>query len=114
MIKCRKTFLKDFRRALYREGNYRIHGKYKKYMIKKNAWRNVDTEGRRRKFVEFLQNKKSAPKESVVKSTYSKFTVPAIKTAKKTRPTYENQIYQNLEEIKWIYMDTEDRYGLSY
>ena len=72
----------EFRRALYGEGNYRIHGKYKKYMIKKNAWRNLDTEDRRRKFVEFLQNKKSAPKESVVKSTYSKFTVPDIKTAK--------------------------------
>ena len=74
---------KDFRRALKEEGDYRIHGKYKKYMIKKNAWRNLDTEGRRRKFVEFLQNKKSAPKESVVKSTYSKFIVPDIKNCEK-------------------------------
>ena len=52
-------------------------------MITKSAWRNLDTEGRQRKFVEFLQNKRSACKDRVVTSTFCKFTLPAICTAKK-------------------------------
>ena len=74
---------KDVMRALYGEGNYRIGGKYKKYTITKSAWRNLDTKGRQRKFVEFLQNKRSACKDRVVTSTLCKFIVPAIGIAKK-------------------------------
>ena len=66
---------KDFRGALYGEGNYRIRGKHKKYIITKSAWSNLDTEGRQRKFAEFLQNKRSACKDRVVTSIFCKFTV---------------------------------------
>ena len=38
--------LNDFRRALYGQGNYRLYGKHKRYMIKRNTWQYLDIAGR--------------------------------------------------------------------
>ena len=83
---------KDLKRALYGEGNYRLFGKYKKYEIKSTIWMSLTKEQREKKFSDFLENKKFPKKieEDKVKSSYSNFVIPALKTARKpgqrTRP----------------------------
>ena len=50
---------KDLKRALYGEGNYRLYGKYKKkYMMKRGTWKTLEKVDQRKKFVDFLKNKK--------------------------------------------------------
>ena len=73
---------KDYRRALYGMGNYRLCGKYNTYAMKRSRWQCLDSNVRQQKFCDFLQNK-NMKKSDVVVSTYSKFTVPALNTAKK-------------------------------
>ena len=76
---------KDFRRALYGAGNYRLCGKYRKYMIPRNVWKNLNEDDRRKKFSDFVQNKRCSNEEQqdYVVSTYSNFRVPALNVAKK-------------------------------
>ena len=91
---------KDFRRALYGEGNYRLSGKYKNYLIKRSAWQSLDTTQRHTKFDDFLKNKRlQKNKSNVVVSTYTKFTVPIINTAKK--PGQRTRIKSTKTLNKW-------------
>ena len=71
---------KDFRRAMYDDGNYRLYGTYKKCLIRRNVWNNLDEAGRQTEFSDFLKSKRRAKvedNENIV-STYSNFKVPAL------------------------------------
>ena len=76
---------KDMKRALYGDGNYRLYGKYKKYTMKRTAWKNLGELRQRNFFSEFLKNRKySKTRETgYVISTYSDFQIPALNVAKK-------------------------------
>ena len=53
---------KDFKRSLYGEGNFRLHGKFRKQQIKPSIWRSLSSENRQEKFKIFLENKKTKGK----------------------------------------------------
>ena len=77
---------KDFKRALYDEGNYRLSGRYKKtYLITRSAWKTLGEADQGRKVVDFLKDKKSLKSNNskYIVSTYSDFQVPALNVAKK-------------------------------
>ena len=48
---------KDFRRALYGTGNYRLFGKYRKHKIPRNVWKKLNEDDRQERFSDFVQNK---------------------------------------------------------
>ena len=74
---------RDFRRALYGSGNYRLLKKQKKrFGISKEKWQELTEIERTAKFRSFLRNEYKR-KTDVVKSTYSIFTVKKPSTAKK-------------------------------
>ena len=73
---------RDFRRALYGNGNYRLVGnKKKRFGISKDNWRKLNESERADKFKAFLKNEYR--KSDVVKSSYANFTVTKPSTAKK-------------------------------
>lgn len=75
---------RDFRRALYGSGNYRlVQGKKKRYGLSKESWRQLNDTQRGDRFRIFLKNQNKKSDAKFVKSSYSKFTVPNLKTAKK-------------------------------
>ena len=76
---------KDFRQALYGEGNYRILKKLRKhYYVTKECWRNFSETEKTQKFTQFLENKRrKKADEVVVKSTFSNFVVSKTNIAKK-------------------------------
>ena len=76
---------KDLKRSLYGEGNYRLYGKYKKYLIKPAIWMSLPNEKREKKFTDFLMNKKlpKVGEEKVIKSSYSNFRIRAVNIARK-------------------------------
>ena len=75
---------KDFKRALYGEGNYRLYGKYTKYSVSRNQWKSLNSVARETKFTDFVQNKRCVKEDkNYVKSSYSDFKVPALNVAKK-------------------------------
>ena len=49
---------KDFKRALYGEGNYRLYGKYAKYSVPRSQWKSLNSVDREAKFTDFVKNKK--------------------------------------------------------
>ena len=63
---------KDFRRAMYGDGNYRLYAPYKKCLIGRNVWNNQDETGSQNKLSDFLKGKRRV-------STYS---IPALSIAK--------------------------------
>ena len=74
---------RDFRRALYGNGNYRLVSKQKKrFGISKDNWRKLGEDSRAEKFRKFLKNEYKR-KSDIVKSTYSNFTVTKPTTARK-------------------------------
>ena len=63
---------KDFRRALYAAGNYRLVAHKKKgYGLSKETWRKFNEEQRTEKFNMFVKNITRKKEESYVKSSYS-------------------------------------------
>ena len=74
---------KDFKRSLYGEGNFRLHGKFRKQQIKPSIWRSLSSENRQEKFKIFLENKKTKENISEVKSSWCNFKVRQIGVAKK-------------------------------
>ena len=76
---------KDFRRALYGTGNYRLFGKYRKHKIPRNVWKKLNEDDRQERFSDFVQNKirSKGEQQDYVVSTYSNFRVPALNVAKK-------------------------------
>ena len=74
---------KDFRRAMYGGGNYRlVQTEKKRYGVSRAQWEVLSEDQRTKKFEMFLKhaNKK---KENKVKSTYSDFTVQKPSRARK-------------------------------
>ena len=80
-----RLHFKDFKRALYGEGNYRLCGKYKKFAITRNAWKSLDEAERQKMFTDFVKNKRCVKEErkDFVVSTYCDFKVPALNVAKR-------------------------------
>ena len=75
---------KDFKRALYGEGNYRLYGKYAKYSVPRSQWKSLISVDREANFPDFVKNKKCVKEDkNYVKSTYSDFKVPMLNVAKK-------------------------------
>ena len=71
---------RDFRRALYGEGNYRLIKNLKnRYGVARSQWRGLKEAEKEEKFRDFLQGKRT----NVVRSTIANFVVPKPKTAKK-------------------------------
>ena len=74
---------KDFKRALYGEGNYRLHGKYAKYSVPRRQWKSLISVDREAKFTDFVKNKKCVKEDkNYVKSTYFDFKVPMLNVAR--------------------------------
>ena len=76
-----KLHYRDFRRALYGSGNYRlVKNQKKRFGISKEKWQELTELERTAKFRSFLKNEYKR-KTDVVKSTYSNFTVKKPSTA---------------------------------
>ena len=74
---------KDFRRALYGSGHYRLVAKQKKiYGITKDNWRRMDEIERQAKFETFVRDMKKKQSD-VITSTYVDFRVKKPTTARK-------------------------------
>ena len=76
---------KDLKISLYGEGNYRLHGKYRIYLIKPAIWMSLPKEERENNFTNFLINRKfpQIGEEKVIKSSYSNFRNPEVNIARK-------------------------------
>ena len=77
---------KDFRRALYGGGNYRLANKSLKtrFGVSKDEWCILSESERTDKFQTFLRNQNRKSNSDFVKSSYSNFKVPKPTAAKKT------------------------------
>ena len=74
---------RDFRRALYGSGNYRLRKNLKKpFLVPKDTWGKLNDEERSAKFAAFLKNQYER-KSTTIKSTYANFTVTKPSTARK-------------------------------
>ena len=74
---------KDFRRALYGSGNYRLVKNQRiRFNIPKDTWRKMNDEDKSAKFKEFLKNQYKR-KPTTIKSTYANFVVTKPSTARK-------------------------------
>ena len=74
---------RDFRRALYGNGNYRlVDNQKRRFGISKEKWQELSDIERTTKFRSFLKNEYKR-KTDEVKSTYLNFTVKKPSTAKK-------------------------------
>ena len=74
---------KDFRRALYGSGNYRlVKNQRKRFSVSKDTWRRLSSDERSEKFSAFLKNEYKR-KSNIVKSTYANFVVTKPSTARK-------------------------------
>ena len=78
-----RLHFRDFRRALYGNGNYRlVKNQKRRFGTLKETWQQSSDRVRAEKFNAFLKNEYKR-KSDVVKSTYSNFTVTNPSTAKK-------------------------------
>ena len=78
-----RLHFRDFRRALYGNGNYRlVKNQKRRFGISKETWQQLSDSVRAEKFKAFLKNEYKR-KSDVVKSTYSNFTVTNPSTVKK-------------------------------
>lgn len=90
---------KDFRRALYGGGNYRLVKNLKKrFLVPKETWRQLKDEERSEKFTAFLNNEYNR-KSATVKSTYANFTVTKPSTARK--PGQKKRVRVAKSTTKW-------------
>ena len=81
---------RDFRRALYGEGNYRlVKALRNRYGVQRSQWRALQEADKEERFKEFLQGKRG----NVVRSTISNFVVPKPRVAKK--PGQRTQVKRN-------------------
>ena len=83
---------KDLKWALYGDGNYRLYGKYKRYLMQRSEWKNLGGVDQGKMFSDFLKDRKSPRngKTEYIVSTYSNFRVPScIEHCQKTWPKFE-------------------------
>ena len=99
---------KDFERALYGEGNYRLYGEYTKCPIPRNVWKKLAEVDRQKQFSYFIKNNRYSKegKQDYIVSTYSNVTVPALNVAKKPgqksrlRETKTNNLKKRTKDLR--------------
>ena len=99
---------KDFKKALYGEGNYRLYGKYAKYSVARSQVKSLNSVDRETKFTDFVKNKKCVKEDkNDVKSSYSDFK----ERCKETKTELKSKKVENekFEECKRL---TEEDVGI--
>ena len=75
---------RDYRRALYGGGNYRlVEEKKRRHGVSKDDWRQLNEAERSERFKKFLKNQNRKVDDIFVQSSYANFKVPKPTTAKK-------------------------------
>ena len=69
---------------MYGTGNYRLSGKFRNFLVNSDVWRRLDETHKQQRFLAFLRSKRNSTEtDKYIKSSYSDFSVPASKVAKK-------------------------------